>query len=504
MHALTENLHQTTHFFHGLTSRQFRGKLPCEPAFSRATAGCGTIMFPQPMSRPEFYPDDLSADPASVLEQHILAGFPPDLALDLVLNELVVRAAEATHATSAALALTRGDEMVCRAATGHLAPDLGVPLNTRDGLSGACLKTRQPQLSVDTEFDPRIDPVVSRRLGIRSILIVPIFEAGGDNSDESQFAGMLEVFSSSPAAFSHNDQKVLEAFAEECARIRQAATEMAHREPIVAPPAKVVIPEIATAEILPAEVEPHRPVEPITAVPAVLPIRRAPYESWSLVLGSLTILAAIAFSFLIGSRIGWLTPPSTAVDRPLSQPLDTSSSTASATKSDAVRPIAAKAPSKHPATAPSTDELVVYEKGKVIFRMRPADAKGESPEHPAAVSKTAPGDANAIVEASSTTKISTAHSVWLSPTQAEERLLSRTEPQYPPEALASHLAGNVVLEVAVNEDGSVSNIRTLSGDPLLAAAAADAVRNWRYQPYRRHDRPSQFQTDVTMSFTLPN
>jgi protein TonB len=108
------------------------------------------------------------------------------------------------------------------------------------------------------------------------------------------------------------------------------------------------------------------------------------------------------------------------------------------------------------------------------------------------------------VEASSTTKIAPAQSVWLAPAQAETHLLSRTEPQYPPEALADHRSGNVLLEVHVAEDGSVSNIRTLSGDPVLANAAKEAVRNWRYQPYRQNDHPARFQTDVTLTFTLPN
>ena len=85
-------------------------------------------MFPEPMSRFALRPDESPPDPSHSLEQNILAGFPPDLALDLVLNELVVRAAEATRASAAAIALVRGDEMVCRAATGHLAPDLGIPL----------------------------------------------------------------------------------------------------------------------------------------------------------------------------------------------------------------------------------------------------------------------------------------------------------------------------------------------------------------------------------------
>jgi TonB family protein len=464
-------------------------------------------MFPQPMSRPEFRPDDSSLDPTGILEQHVLAGFPPDLALDLVLNELVVRAAEATRASAAALALLRGDEMVCRAATGHLAPDLGVPLNTHDGLSGACLQTRQPQLSVDTEFDPRIDPVISRRLGIRSILIVPVFDI-----HNSQFTGVLEVFSTTPAAFSHADQKLLEGFAEECARIRHASIEISQRKPAAAvnrseAPTKLILPEL-------------------TAVSQRA--HRAPYEAWTVVLGALAILATIAVSFLIGSRIGWLRPtpsqPSQSIptNSSLAQTAESAAAKSSASKSFVATKmrITAGAPAKSastPSSAASDDELVVYEKGKVVFRMKPAPTNsGQSKNQPSKPGSTK-RDGDAIVEASSTTRIvnakaaepkpteiKPASAVWLSPAKAEIRLLSRTEPHYPPQALTAHRAGNVVLEVRVAEDGTVTNIRTLSGDPLLAGAATDAVRNWRYQPYRQHDHPSQFQTDVTLSFTLPN
>jgi TonB family protein len=155
--------------------------------------------------------------------------------------------------------------------------------------------------------------------------------------------------------------------------------------------------------------------------------------------------------------------------------------------------------------------------------MKPAPAK--RPAKPDSTRE----DSDSVVEASSTTRIATtklapakiapaklaptklaptkiipSQIVWLSPAQAETRLLNRAEPQYPREALAAHRAGDVVLEVQVAEDGSISSIRTLSGDPLLAAAATEAVRNWRYQPYRQHDHPAQFQTDVTLSFSLPN
>jgi TonB family protein len=151
--------------------------------------------------------------------------------------------------------------------------------------------------------------------------------------------------------------------------------------------------------------------------------------------------------------------------------------------------------------------------------MKPAPAKLDRAKRLQAKPDSTSQDSDSVVEASSTTRIATtklaptkiattkiapAQSVWLSPAQAEARLLSRAEPQYPREALAAHRTGNVVLEVQVAEDGSVSSIRTLSGDPLLAAAATEAVHNWRYQPYRQHDHAAQFQTDVTIIFTFPN
>ena len=474
-------------------------------------------MFPHPMSRSEFRPDESHSDLTRLLEENLLAGFPLDLALDLVFNELVVRAAEATHASAAALALARGDEMVCRAATGHLAPDLGIPLNTRDGLSGACLQTRQPQLSVDTEFDPRVDPAISRRLGIRSILIVPVFDI-----NNAQFTGVLEVFSTSPAAFSSSDQKLLEGFAEECARVRQAAIKLSQRKPV----ATAASPELIAPELIAPE---FTPPEFIAASP--LPARRPPYEAWTLVLGSLAILATIAVSFLIGSRVGWLRH--TASHAQISQPIPADTSMPRAQAKSSASTTAANRPNGSPEkasarasthTSPAADELVVYEKGKVIFRMKPASAKPDQAKHRQANPDSTRHDNDSVVEASSTTRIATtklataklaptklattktasSQSVWLAPAQAESRLVSRTEPQYPPAALASHRAGNVVLEVQVAEDGSVSSIRTLSGDPLLAAAATEAVRNWRYQPYRQDDYPARFQTDVTLSFALPN
>jgi len=475
-------------------------------------------MFPHPMSRSELSASDRSLPPsdlARILEQHVQAGFPQDLALDLVLNELVVRAADATHASAAALALIRGDEMVCRAATGLHAPDLGIPLNTRDGLSGACVRTRTPQISGDAESDPRVDPAISRRLGVRSMLMVPVFDALDDaelsSGVQPALAGVLEVLSPLPDAFDDSSQSVLEGFARECSRVRRAAAEMPER-----PPAPAFL--VHDADILPPDAELSlRAAAPLAASPdAVRPARlHQPYESWALVLGTLVILAAAGFSFLIGSRIGWLGSPPAAeggpapsLSAPSKSPAPARSVESQKTK-PAVKPAAATPP-------PSTDELVIYEKGKVIFRMKPAPGKGgekagtpdgngeTAPASPNTAGDTATRAASVVVPASSSARIASPHPVWLAPAQAESRLLHRVEPEYPADALAAHRSGTVTLEVHVGEDGSVSSVRPLSGDPLLAAAAVQAVRGWRYQPYRPNEQASPFQTDVTLKFSLPN
>jgi TonB family protein len=128
-----------------------------------------------------------------------------DLALDLVLNQIVEQACLATGATGAAIALTRGGEMVCRATTGRTAPDLGVRLDNA-GFSAECLRVGTLQRCDDTETDPRVDASACRLLGVRSILVVPLWYWG-------EFMGIFEIFSPRPNAFGERDEQTLQALA---------------------------------------------------------------------------------------------------------------------------------------------------------------------------------------------------------------------------------------------------------------------------------------------------
>src|SRR5207248_3056610 len=98
-----------------------------------------------------------------------------ELALDLILHDIAERARQATGASGAAVALERDGAMVCRAAAGETAPDIGVSINTESGLTGACVREERAQWCPDTDADDRVDAEACRQLQVRSIVVVPLF-----------------------------------------------------------------------------------------------------------------------------------------------------------------------------------------------------------------------------------------------------------------------------------------------------------------------------------------
>jgi TonB family protein len=81
-------------------------------------------------------------------------------------------------------------------------------------------------------------------------------------------------------------------------------------------------------------------------------------------------------------------------------------------------------------------------------------------------------------------------------------LLQKTEPIYPPIARAARVQGSVVLQARISKDGTVESLRVVSGPPMLQQAALDAVKSWRYRPYRINDEPVEVETTVSVVFTL--
>ena len=85
---------------------------------------------------------------------------------------------------------------------------------------------------------------------------------------------------------------------------------------------------------------------------------------------------------------------------------------------------------------------------------------------------------------------------------AEANLIHDVPPQYPPEAGRARIEGTVVLMALIGTDGTVKDVRIESGLPMLAQAAIDAVKQWRYKPYVIDGEPVEVDSRITINFNL--
>jgi protein TonB len=85
---------------------------------------------------------------------------------------------------------------------------------------------------------------------------------------------------------------------------------------------------------------------------------------------------------------------------------------------------------------------------------------------------------------------------------AEANLVYDVAPKYPPEAGRARIEGTVVLLAVIGKDGTVEEVRVEKGLPVLAQAAIEAVKQWRYRPYLLNGEPVEVDSQITINFTL--
>ena len=85
---------------------------------------------------------------------------------------------------------------------------------------------------------------------------------------------------------------------------------------------------------------------------------------------------------------------------------------------------------------------------------------------------------------------------------AEGNLIYRVQPVYPPLARQARIQGAVQLRAIISKAGTIERLALESGHPMLATAAIDAVRQWRYRPYLLNDEPIEIETEITVNFVL--
>jgi TonB family protein len=79
-------------------------------------------------------------------------------------------------------------------------------------------------------------------------------------------------------------------------------------------------------------------------------------------------------------------------------------------------------------------------------------------------------------------------------------LVTKVNPDYPPDAKQQHIQGLVVMKVIIGKDGNVESAELISGHPLLAPAALDAVKQWKFKPYLLNGNPIEAESQIQVNF----
>ncbi len=99
-------------------------------------------------------------------------------------------------------------------------------------------------------------------------------------------------------------------------------------------------------------------------------------------------------------------------------------------------------------------------------------------------------------------KIATPQRIRVSSGVSTGLLIKKVTPNYPPLAKQARIQGHVLLQAEISKDGTIQNLQLISGHPMLAPAAIEAVKQWRYKPYLLNGEPVAVETQVDVVFSL--
>src|SRR5271157_22295 len=99
-------------------------------------------------------------------------------------------------------------------------------------------------------------------------------------------------------------------------------------------------------------------------------------------------------------------------------------------------------------------------------------------------------------------KVATPQRVRVSQGVSTGLLIKKVTPNYPQLAKQARIQGSVVLQAEISKDGTIQNLQLISGHPMLAPAAIEAVKQWRYKPYLLNGEPVAVETQVIVNFSL--
>ncbi|MGH9494925.1 MAG: TonB family protein [Candidatus Sulfotelmatobacter sp.] len=477
----------------------------------------GSVLFGEALSSPgdtRASDETLSTENLALLDVMREAVAVGTQSTDSILESIAEAASVLSGANGIAIALRQEGVITCRARSGDVAPELGSALQTDSGISGECLRSAAILVCSDTATDKRVDSEVCERLGVKSIVAVPLRGRMG-------MVGILEAFSSRASAFEKEQIEALRALGE----IAEHAYERERRrlEPAAAP----------------------KPRNPLIAVTSKLGEAQTG-EEISLKRGY-WIIGAVAACVLLLSLVIGLSWRQTGADIAASEPSAQSKAAAPQSvpqensKLAANREIAA-----NPARAVPVRESDRDSANKLLHKAAQISPERISAEPisagPLSTGKDEPKPSNAASDMSATNDAAAAAALPAASASSDEAaprvdltpaapadfagatstaatmptfggavsqgiveasLIHKVDPAYPEDARQKRLSGAVILDTTITQDGSVREVTVVSGASLLADSAAAAVRQWRYKPATLNGKAIEAQKRITIVFKLP-
>jgi periplasmic protein TonB len=117
------------------------------------------------------------------------------------------------------------------------------------------------------------------------------------------------------------------------------------------------------------------------------------------------------------------------------------------------------------------------------------------------------GSANGVIggiigSAAPPPKVATPQKLRVSSGVVEGLKIHDVTPTYPQMARIAHIQGDVILQATLSKNGTIENLRGVSGHPILIQAALDAVRQWKYKPYILNGEPVEVETTIKVQFHM--
>lgn len=487
----------------------------------------------------------------------------PGIEDEAALRKIAEAALGATNADGAALALRRDGAVVCVARAGEMAPPLGARLDDTSGMSGACLREGKAQRCDDTETDERVDAEACRELGLRSLAVAPVHQGENVIGILEVFSPNPSTFTERHVEVLRQLAELVVMDADAGAEVESppvaksppeaSATAVLPQPRLLPPKAQEEAQVGRTVETTSVSAPTTSSATAVASAAAVTEKAGQTQVAGTPLPGDVNISAYMAAhekaqlqsrprvptfvlvglaGLLLASFVGWyfrnwipggskasLPAPQVTASNLVPAPVPDATLSA-ATSETGSRPDAAT--EKSAADSKAAHDAVT----KAAGRERIANNSSQTVTHPLhVVSAPAASDAETEIAPGLAAVIGEAKPGDAKPSDAVTGLLStpvalpkkappvsqgveggELETQvgaiYPPQARAAGAHGTVVLEALIGEDGSVRDVKVISGPPLLRQAAADAVRRWKYRPFRLNGTRIAAQTQVKVDFKL--